>query len=46
VLLDLERTWTVGERFKSKSVNSWLLGETLQGCVVMTIANGAVAFKA
>jgi dihydroorotase len=46
VLLDLERTWTVGESFKSKSVNSWLLGETVQGRVVMTIANGAVAFQA
>jgi dihydroorotase len=46
VLLDLERTWTVGESFKSKSVNSWLLGETVQGRVVLTIANGAVAFQA
>jgi dihydroorotase len=46
VLLDLDRTWTVGESFKSKSVNSWLLGETVQGRVVLTIANGAVAFQA
>ena len=46
VLLDLDGTWTVGESFKSKSVNSWLLGETVQGRVVLTIANGAVAFQA
>jgi dihydroorotase len=46
VLLDLDRTWTVGESFKSKSVNSWLLGETVRGRVVLTIANGAVAFQA
>jgi dihydroorotase len=46
VLLDLAGTWTVGESFKSKSVNSWLLGETVQGRVVLTIANGAVAFQA
>ena len=46
VLLDLERAWTVTESFKSKSVNSWLLGETVQGRVVLTIANGAVAFQA
>ena len=41
VLLDLEREWRVTE-FKSKSRNSWLLGQTLTGSVVMTIANGAV----
>ena len=46
VLLDLDRSWTVGESFKSKSVNSWLLGETVQGRVVLTIANGALAFQA
>jgi len=46
VLLDLDRAWTVGESFKSKSANSWLLGETVQGRVVLTIANGALAFQA
>jgi len=46
VLLDLDRSWTVGESFKSKSANSWLLGETVQGRVVLTIANGALAFQA
>jgi dihydroorotase len=45
VLLDLEREWRVGE-FKSKSRNSWLLGETLTGAVVMTIANGTIAHDA
>jgi len=43
-LLDLEREWTV-ETFKSRSRNSWLLGETLVGQVAMTIAGGAVAFE-
>jgi dihydroorotase len=46
VLLDLERTWRVGEAFKSRSTNSWLLGETLTGGVAMTIAGGAVAHDA
>jgi dihydroorotase len=41
VLLDLERDWRVTD-FKSKSRNSWLLGQTLTGSVVMTVANGAV----
>jgi dihydroorotase len=45
VLLDLDREWTV-ESFKSRSRNSWLLGETLTGAVAMTIARGAVAFEA
>ena len=45
VLLDLEREWTV-ESFRSRSRNSWLLGETLTGSVAMTIAGGAVAFEA
>jgi len=43
-LLDLEREWKV-ETFKSRSRNSWLLGETLVGQVAMTIAGGAVAFE-
>jgi len=41
VLLDLETEWTVEERgFRSRSVNSWLLGERLRGVVVKTIADG------
>ena len=47
VLLDLEREWQVGsDGFRSKSANSWLLGETLTGRPVLTVADGAVAFAA
>ena len=45
VLLDLKSSWTVQEqRFRSLSVNSWLLGRTLEGEVVLTVAGGRVAF--
>ena len=44
VLLDLEARWQVTEAgFRSKSANSWLLGETLQGQPRLTIAVGRVA---
>ncbi|HEV3408169.1 MAG TPA: dihydroorotase, partial [Gaiellaceae bacterium] len=47
VLLDLAATWRVDERsFRSKSANSWLLGETLRGKVEMTIADGRVVYGA
>ena len=47
VLLDLEREWDVdAQSFRSRSRNSWLLGERLTGVVAMTIAGGAVAFEA
>jgi dihydroorotase len=47
VLLDLEATWPVGEgTFHSKSLNSWLLGATLHGKVVRTVAAGKVVFSA
>jgi dihydroorotase len=47
VVLDLEREWQVTEDgFRSLSANSWLLGETLRGRVVCTIANGRVVFEA
>ena len=47
VLLDLEATWTVSEdRFRSRSANSWLLGRTLVGAVVKTVAAGRVVFAA
>jgi dihydroorotase len=47
VLLDLEASWQVREDgFRSRSVNSWLLGRTLRGAVRMTIASGKVAFAA
>jgi dihydroorotase len=46
VLLDLRREWRVGdEPFRSRSRNSWLLGESLTGRVVLTVAGGAVAFE-
>jgi dihydroorotase len=47
VLLDPERAWRIEESaFRSKSVNSWLLGETLRGKPVLTVAAGRVAFAA
>jgi dihydroorotase len=47
VLLDLEATWVVGEgSFRSKSANSWLLGETLRGKVVKTVAAGRLVHGA
>jgi dihydroorotase len=43
VSLDLAAEWRVTEDgFRSLSANSWLLGETLQGRVVQTVANGRV----
>jgi dihydroorotase len=43
VLLDLESEWTVtAEGFRSRSANSWLLGRTLRGLVVKTVADGRV----
>jgi dihydroorotase len=47
VLLDLEREWQVGEGgFRSRSHNSWLLGQKLRGSVAMTMAGGAVVYEA
>jgi dihydroorotase len=44
VQLDLETEWTVTEQgFRSRSVNSWLLGETLRGRPLLTVAAGTVA---
>ena len=46
VLLDLERAWRVGdEPFRSRSGNSWCLGDALTGSVLLTLAGGAVAFE-
>jgi dihydroorotase len=43
VLLDLEAGWTVEEAgFRSRSANSWLLGERLRGLVLKTVADGRV----
>lgn len=47
VLLDLEREWQVEESgFRSRSWNSWLLGETLAGSVRATIAAGMLVHEA
>ena len=47
VVLDLERTWRVEESgFRSRSPNSWLLGQTLKGKVLETVANGKLAYSA
>jgi dihydroorotase len=47
VLLDTESAWRVAEDgFRSRSVNSWLLGQTLKGRVRMTVAAGRVVFGA
>ena len=43
VLLDLEAEWTVSAAgFRSRSTNSWLLGERMRGSVVKTVADGRV----
>jgi dihydroorotase len=47
VLLDPETTWRVGEDgFRSRSANSWLLGEMLTGKVRLTVAAGRIAYSA
>src|SRR5437763_13958353 len=47
VLLDTAASWRVMEqRFRSRSVNSWLLGRTLNGQVQATIADGKLVFGA
>jgi dihydroorotase len=46
VQLDLDTEWQVTEDgFRSLSANSWLLGETLRGRVVRTIADGREVFS-
>jgi len=45
-LLDLAGSWRVrADRLRSRSQNSWLLGERLTGRVTLTIAAGRVAFE-
>jgi dihydroorotase len=47
VLLDTAATWRVEEgAFRSRSANSWLLGQTLKGQVRMTVAAGKVVHEA
>ena len=43
VLLDLDAEWKVEESgFRSRSANSWLLGQTLRGVILQTVADGRV----
>jgi dihydroorotase len=45
VLLDLNASYRITEEtFRSRSVNSWLLGETVKGIVRATIAAGRLAY--
>ena len=47
VALDLEAEWAVVEDgFRSLSANSWLLGETLRGRIVTTVADGRLVYEA
>jgi dihydroorotase len=47
VLLDPDAVWHVDEgSFESKSANSWLLGSTLHGRVVQTVAAGKLVYSA
>jgi len=46
-LIDTGASWRVTEdAFRSRSTNSWLLGQTLKGKVRLTVADGRVAFEA
>ncbi len=45
VLLDPNAVWKVDEKgFRSRSINSWLLGKTLKGRVKATVAAGRLVF--
>ena len=47
VLLDLKASYRITEStFRSRSINSWLLGETVKGKVRATIAAGRLVFAA
>jgi dihydroorotase len=47
VLLDLKASYRITEDwFRSRSVNSWLLGQTVKGAVRTTVAAGRVVFAA
>ena len=46
VLLDMDASWRVTEDgFRSRSTNSWLIGETLKGRVRATIAGGRLVYE-
>jgi dihydroorotase len=47
VLLDLNGSYRVTEDlFRSRSVNSWLLGKTVKGRVRATVADGRLVYAA
>ena len=47
VLLDLNAAYRITEDvFRSRSVNSWLLGETVKGRVRATVADGRLVYAA
>jgi dihydroorotase len=47
VLLDLNASYRItADTFRSRSVNSWLLGETLKGKVRATVAAGRLVYSA
>jgi dihydroorotase len=47
VLFDLEQPWRVdAAAFRSRSANSWLLGATLRGRVLQTVAAGKLVYSA
>ena len=46
-LIDTAASWRVNEDgFRSRSTNSWLLGQTLKSKVRLTVADGRVVFEA
>jgi dihydroorotase len=46
VLLDTDASWRVSEDgFRSRSANSWLLGQELKGVVRMTVAGGRIVHE-
>jgi dihydroorotase len=47
VLVDLEQPWRIdASTFRSRSANSWLLGRTLRGRVLETVAAGKLVYSA
>jgi dihydroorotase len=46
VLIDTDAEWEVDERrFRSRSANSWLLGERVQGEITLTVAAGRLVYQ-
>ena len=45
-LIDTEASWTVQPlQFKSRSINSWLIGERLASRIRLTVADGRTAYE-